>query len=722
MTANKYYWIARAVAGTQLDLADEALRRQEAARAEAESAAAQLEGRLQASEAERASTRGVLDAIESAYATIEFNLEGQVLRANPNFLALLGYREEEVVGKHHRMFVEAAQAAAPAYAQFWRDLNDGKAQNSVFKRITKSGAEVWIQAVYAPVRDAAGRVVKVTKIATDVTAARLQAADYEGQIKAVSKAQAVIEFGLDGKVLDANDNFLNALGYTLAEVKGQHHSLFVDPAYRASAQYRLFWDKLGRGEFESGLYKRIGKGGREVWIQASYNPIMDLSGRPFKVVKYATDVTAERIKAADYEGQINAVGKAQAVIEFSLDGKVLTANDNFLQTLGYTLAEIKGQHHSLFVDPAHRASAEYRMFWDKLGRGEFDSGLYKRIAKGGREVWIQASYNPIMDLDGKPFKVVKYATDVTAERLKAADFEGQIDAVSKAQAVIEFGLDGKVLTANDNFLRTLGYTLAEIKGQHHSLFVDPAYRASVEYRMFWDKLGRGEFDAGQYKRIGKGGKEIWIQASYNPIMDLNGKPFKVVKYATDVTAEVNANNMLRQAVEEAQQVTSAAREGDLTPRIPMQGKSGPIGELCAGVNSLMETTSLIFGDVGRVFGALAAGDLSQRIERDYSGTFGQVKADANGTSEKLASVIDDVVRVFSGLAQGDLTQRIGGDAQGVFAQVKEDANASCDKLASIIDEVRAAADALTGAANQVSATAQSLSQAASEQASSVEET
>ncbi len=417
-----------------------------------------------------------------------------------------------------------------------------------------------------------------------------------------------------------------------------------------------------------------------------------------------------------------AVNRSQAVIEFKLDGTVLHANENFLKTLGYQLDDIKGRHHSMFVEPSYAASHEYRAFWDRLNRGEFDAGEYKRVGKDGKEVWIQASYNPVLDAQGKPIKVVKYATDITQAKLRAADFEGQLNAVSKAQAVIEFGLDGKILHANDNFLNTLGYSLNEIVGQHHSMFVDPDFRNSVDYRLFWEKLGRGEYDAGQYKRLGKGGREIWIQASYNPIMDMNGKPFKVVKYATDVTAEVHANNMLRQAVEQAQHVTSAAKDGDLSQRIPLEGKSGPIETLCSGVNVLMETTAVIFDDVGRVFGALAEGDLTQRITRDYSGTFDQVKRDANATSEKLAAIIADVGRVFSGIATGDLTQRITREAQGTFEQVKNDANTSCDTLAGIIQEVRAAADALTGAATQVSSTAQALSQSATEQASSVEET
>jgi methyl-accepting chemotaxis protein len=453
----------------------------------------------------------------------------------------------------------------------------------------------------------------------DVTTERLNA----GMLDAINKAQAVIEFGVDGKIQNANANFLKTMGYALEEIKGKHHSMFVDPAYRESSDYRMFWEKLGRGEYDAGQYKRIAKGGREIWIQASYNPILDANGKAFKVVKYATEITQEKLKNADYEGQIAAIGKGQAVIEFTLDGKIVNANDNFLKTLGYSLDEIKGQHHSMFVDPEHRQSTDYRLFWEKLARGEFDAGQYKRIAKGGREVWIQASYNPIMDLNGKPFKVVKYATEITQQKLQNADFEGQIAAISKGQAIIEFSLDGKILKANDNFLKTLGYSLDEIKGHHHSMFVEPSFRQSPEYRLFWEKLGRGEFDAGQYKRVAKDGKEVWIQASYNPILDLNGKPFKVVKYATDVTASVKASQALQQAVQQVQKVVESAKANDLTDRVPLAGKSGEIESLCAGVNGLLDTMATVVtkirnsaGEVSSASAEISASttDLSQRTE------------------------------------------------------------------------------------------------------------
>jgi methyl-accepting chemotaxis protein len=237
----------------------------------------------------------------------------------------------------------------------------------------------------------------------------------------------------------------------------------------------------------------------------------------------------------DLEATLAALGRQQAMIEFQLDGTIIDANENFLKTVGYELEEIRGRHHSMFVEESERQSNEHREFWNRLNRGESQTAEYKRIAKGGRAVWIEGSYNPIPGDDGRPYKVIKFATDITATKLAAANFAGQVAAINKSQAVIEFRMDGTVVTANDKFLDLMGYTLAEVVGRHHGMFVEEAFRNSEEYRNFWSALNRGEFQAAEYKRIGKGGKAAYIQASYNPILDLNGKPCKVVEFATDVT-------------------------------------------------------------------------------------------------------------------------------------------------------------------------------------------
>ncbi|PKR58122.1 PAS domain-containing methyl-accepting chemotaxis protein [Thalassospira lohafexi] len=375
-------------------------------------------------------------------------------------------------------------------------------------------------------------------------------------IDAIKLSQGTIEFTMDGKILTANKNFLSLLGYELEEVKGKHHSMFVDPEYAKSPEYREFWERLAAGEFFTAEFHRFGKGGKDVWIQATYCPVLNKHGKPYKVFKVASDVTDQKRQKADYAGQIEAIGKSQAVIEFDMDGKILTANQNFLDVMGYTLAEVQGKHHQIFVDPAYAKSPEYKKFWETLRSGKYMSAEYQRFGKGGKEVWIQASYNPILDMNGRPFKVVKYATDVTVEKLRAADYEGQIDAIGKSQAVISFELDGTIIDANDNFLNAMGYTLAELKGRNHSMCVDPEYVKTDAYKAFWAALRRGEYQSGEFKRMGKGGKEVWISASYNPVFDMNGRPFKVVKYASDVTKQV----MTRTTAEELAEGSSASAE------------------------------------------------------------------------------------------------------------------------------------------------------------------
>lgn len=213
-------------------------------------------------------------------------------------------------------------------------------------------------------------------------------------------------------------------------------------------------------------------------------------------------------RKAELDGQLAAIHKSQAVIEFDLQGHVLAANQNFLDTMGYEEHEVIGQHHRMFVDSQVSESPEYARFWQRLGSGIHDAGRYRRIARDGRDVWLQASYNPIFDRHGRPFKVVKYATDITEQQRRNADAEGQLAAISKVQAIIEFDLDGNILHANRLFLQAMGYTLDEVVGRHHSMFVQPHERQSAEYAQFWRKLGSGQHDAGQYLRIGKHGRQV----------------------------------------------------------------------------------------------------------------------------------------------------------------------------------------------------------------------
>jgi len=359
-------------------------------------------------------------------------------------------------------------------------------------------------------------------------------------LAAVNRSLAVITFDPNAKVLDANANFLSTMGYGLAEVVGQQHRRFMPSGEADTENYRNFWKALREGTFQSGEFRRIAKDGSEIWLRATYNPVIDRYGNTVRVVKVASNITQEKQRAIDNAGEISAISRSQAVISFKTDGTILDANDNFLKTLGYEREEIVGQHHRMFVERGEAEAIGYENFWKALRDGIFQSGEYRRIGKGGKEVWIRATYNPIFGGDGHPVKVVKFAIDVTEEKLRNADYQGQIAAINRTQAVISFSLDGTILFANENFLKATNYRLSEVKGQHHRMFVEAGYANSEEYRAFWDRLGNGVPVSAVYQRFAKGGRPIWLQATYNPILDASGRPVKVVKYATDITGSMEA--------------------------------------------------------------------------------------------------------------------------------------------------------------------------------------
>ncbi|MDN2710120.1 PAS domain-containing methyl-accepting chemotaxis protein [Janthinobacterium sp. SUN118] len=471
---------------------------------------------------------------------------------------------------------------------------------------------------------------------------------------ALNRVQAVIEFELDGTILHANDNFLNVLGYTLAEVQGKHHALFCDPEYVKTPEYRNFWARLARGEFDQGEYKRLTKDGREVWINASYNPILDADGKPYKVIKFATDITASKRRTADYEGKINAISKAQAVIEFRLDGTIIRANENFLKAVGYTPEEIEGKHHRIFCEAEYAKSDEYAQFWQKLGQGLFDAGEYKRVTKDGREIWLNATYNPIFDAEGRPFKVVKFASDITALKKRNAEYEGKVSAIGKAQAVIEFDMQGNVLDANENFLAVMGYDLSDIKGEHHRQFCEPEYASSADYKKFWQKLNRGEFDSGRYKRLGNHGKVVWIQATYNPILDLNGKPYKVVKFAIDITEQVNLENSIQaRSANDSRKVNALlesvarAAQGDLTCNIVPEGEE-PIDLLAGGISKMIVDLRGVIGNV--VSAANGFADASHAIAERATGVAVGTQA-LGATVEEMNASIDGLTFSINSIAE-----------------------------------------------------------------------
>ncbi|WP_321865896.1 methyl-accepting chemotaxis protein [Paraburkholderia tropica] len=393
-----------------------------------------------------------------------------------------------------------------------------------------------------------------------------------------------------------------------------------------------------------------------------------------------------------------ALNRVQAVIEFDLQGIILHANENFLATVGYTLDEVRGKHHRMFCEPEYARSEPYRLFWERLGRGEFDRGEYRRLGRDGCEIWINASYNPVFGEDGRPYKVIKFATDITAIKQQHAEYEGRLRAIDKAQAVIEFDTQGIVLQANQNFLDTLGYRLEEIQGKHHRMFCDELYACSAEYTEFWAKLNRGEFDGGRYKRIGKGGRVVWIQATYNPIFDVNGRLYKVIKFANDVSAQVELEESVKHRAESDQrkvetllEVVRNAAAGDLTGKVEVAGDD-PIDQLAAGIKSMMSDLSGVIGKVVESAGTFkdSSQDIAARADTVAGGAqlLGATVEEMNASIEELTASINSIADNSRGADQlaKDTQQEAerGAKAVGRSIESMELINRSSEDIGEII--------------------------------------
>jgi methyl-accepting chemotaxis protein len=350
----------------------------------------------------------------------------------------------------------------------------------------------------------------------------------------------------------------------------------------------------------------------------------------------------------------NALDRAQALIEFRPDGTIIHANENFLSAVGYTLDEIEGKHHRIFCEPAYTETPEYKQFWTGLARGEINAGEYKRVTKSGRDLWIQASYNPVFDASGKVVKIIKFATDITESKLRNSEFEAKIAAASTSQAIIEFTLDGIVLTANDNFLGAVGYTLDEIKGKHHRIFCDSDYVQTADYKVFWQKLAAGEYDSGRYMRISKAGKPIWIQASYNPLYDLNGKPYKVIKYASDITKQVELETAIKEKaeadqrkVDELLKAVRKAAEGDLSIQITVEGNEA-IDQLASGVKLMVSDLNGIITNIKQ---SVENSSSSSKEIAERSSVVAQGAQNLGATVEEMNASVEEFTASIGSVAE-----------------------------------------------------------------------
>ncbi|MBY0240992.1 MAG: PAS domain-containing methyl-accepting chemotaxis protein [Burkholderiaceae bacterium] len=504
---------------------------------------------------------------------------------------------------------------------------------------------------------------------------------------------------------NANEQFLQLFGYSLPQLRGQQLSdiLLATETERVAANNLR--SRLIEGEVQQSDFRCVARDGRVIWLNVRLMPVPGEDGKIQTIFGMLVDITASRSAQLELASLRESIDRSQAVVEFDMQGRLLQANPNFLALMGYSSEEIVGQHHRMFCLSDYAHSLDYAYFWERLRRGEFVSGEFLRIGQGGRDVWIQASYNPILDPEGQPVKVVKFAYDITAQKLLNAEAVSKTSAMSRSQAVIEFDMEGRVVAANDKFLRTMGYTAKEVMGQHHSMFCAPDYVQSADYRNLWADLNAGTYASGRFERFAKHGASVWIEATYNPIFDLHNKPFKVCKFAMDVTPVVQLRDRLHEKVraistdlddlarsidaidhssqcteEIAKQTLAAANQGAAV-LARARDAIGAVQRSSADINDIINT----IGDIANQTHLLA---FNAAIEAARAGEHGQgfsvVADEVRKLAEKSATAAREIAHLVGDTVKRvEEGSRLSVEAEQTFAMILSSVQETSSAVATI---------------------------------------
>lgn len=423
------------------------------------------------------------------------------------------------------------------------------------------------------------------------------------------------------------------------------------------------------------------------------------------------ELAAAQAEVMYLKARLAGIDKAMAVIEFQSDGIIVAANQNFGEVMGYRPDEVIGKHHRIFCEKDYANSAEYSRFWGRLAQGESFSDTYLRLDSKGREVWLEATYIPIFDNSKRVAKVVKIAADVTRQIETAQEQTGIVDALNRSMAVIQFNPKGEVLDANANFLKLMGYSLADISGKHHSIFCGRGDASSTEYAAFWHNLGAGKVQAGRFQRLTKNGRSVWLEATYNPIFDRRGRLYKVIKFATDITAQVERHNAESQAAKMAYntslQTDGVAKKGAAVIQDSVKVMSGIAAEMeeaSAGIEALSQQSQMISTIVGTISGIAEQTNLlalNAAIEAARAGEQGrgfavvadEVRSLAARTSQATVEIVDvvrrneelaktAVKRMASGRQQAEQGVRLANEVGTVIVEIRDGAREVVDAIGS----------------------------------------
>lgn len=676
-----------------------------------------------------ARTTMLLDAIQSSVPTIEYDLEGHVLAANPSMLAALGQTMDEMSGKHHRRFMDAEFARIQLFLDAWQGATEGKAQVIDIHHIRKDREPLWMRSALVPVTDAAGKIDRIVEIGVDIHALHTEHKALELRQAAVNSVMGLVEMDLAGKILAANPAACTMLNAKQPDLCALNYQSLVPPDFARSQRYRAFCDRLARAETVSGVFERIRPDGVTFWADIHHVPLCgETQDLPDSVLLIMADVTKSRTREIENESRLSAIERTLAVVHFDLDGTIEWANKIFAEALGFTAEELRGRSRDSILPPEYAEADRAR--WDKLRNGEDITGEMRLVGNNGREVWIRGAFNPVFGAGGEVVRIVGFACVETADKLQSLDLQEKWRAVAQAQVVAEFDPDGRVLSASEGFLRMVGYSLREIAGQHHSMFCSADHIRSEEYRDFWLALGKGEIRSGRFHNIARFDRDLHLKASYCPIRGTSGAVTKVLLCGYEISDHMalkqHASEAAERVREEMQKILTShealrAVALDVSSRLSSERGSIDAGsaalsnglEELAAANSAIESVAQItevLRDVAVQTNLLA---FNAAIEAARAGEHGigfSVVADdvrklAEGNSVAARDIARHLKAVTEGLERGrenagssmthvsQIALSLVGEAERLQGLVREcDMQvAATDAITELVDKLRAEA-------------------------------
>ncbi len=530
---------------------------------------------------------GFVNSVNHSTIRADYNIDGKLEYANTKFLMLMGYASKEIKDINVMNFIDPSNL--DTFKEEWnRVISGGKHIEKEMRYKTKDGNR-WFLATYTPIKGMDGTVLRILYLAIDIDEQKAININYQSEITAIERSVIKAEYTTDGAVLDVNDMFSGNLGYSIAELKERDVFSFIRS--QDLNKFQRSWKRIARGMPYEGTLCMITSNKELVWLRGTFSSVKDLDNNITKIIYIAYDITTQKINEEENKklldkankltdelseqeeqmkinieemrtvqeemarkdlvmsGQLDAIGSTSALVEYDLDGTITDVNEIFCELFGYVSSDIIGRNHRLFVEKSYRSSHEYNDFWDDLVRGQNHAGIYIRNRHDGTTIYLKGTYTPIFDTDDKVYKIMSLWFDITEAKLHEAEIKGQLEAINRTNLLIEFDPDGTIINANDIFCELYGYNQQEIIGRHHRMFVRPEDKKTDDYKEFWMNLINGHSHQGEFVRLGKNGKIIHLRATYFPVTNAEGKVYKIIKLAFDISEMKNHQEQLHRQTE-----------------------------------------------------------------------------------------------------------------------------------------------------------------------------